>query len=253
MISFLNAAPLHYLLQFGPRFAWLEVIYRTPAESADALAAGGVDAALLPIIEFRKLTDLATVPSTGIVSPQRARSVLLVSRKPLRELSEVGITRDSRTSVALLQVILRSFMGKTCRFHPFSDIDNALALYDAALIIGDQAMLRDFSGYKIYDLAEMWHYHTGLPFVFARWGIRRQVFSPELEEYLLDSKRQGLANIPFIAREYSRRLGLDPSEIQAYLTQNLRYDIGEKEELALELFYRLHDELAGSSPIPGKD
>jgi len=253
VISFLNAVPLHYLLQFGPRPAWLEVIHGTPAESADALADGRVDVALLPAVEFRRQADLATVPATGIVSPRRVRSVLLIARKPLRELTEVGITRDSRTSVALLQIILRLFMGQTCRFHPFSRIDSALAVYDAALIIGDQAMLRDFRGYTVYDLAELWHYHTGLPFVFARWGIRRQVSSPRLEEYLLENKRQGLANIPFIAEEYSRRLGLDAQEIRDYLTGNLRYDIGEEEELALDLFYRLHDQLATALPMDRED
>ena len=49
---------------------------------------------------------------------------------------------------------------------------------DAFLLIGDEALRqrRGVPGYPhLYDLGEEWHRWTGLPFVFARWVVRRDL------------------------------------------------------------------------------
>ena len=42
---------------------------------------------------------------------------------------------------------------------------------DAAIIIGDPAMVIDRSALHVYDMAAEWRKHTALPFVFAFWAV----------------------------------------------------------------------------------
>jgi len=54
-ISFLNAVPLNFLIHYRNIPSWLDVTFRTPAQSADALQSGQTDVALLPSIEFQTI------------------------------------------------------------------------------------------------------------------------------------------------------------------------------------------------------
>jgi len=238
-ISFLNAVPLNFLIHYRNIPSWLDVTFRTPAQSADALQSGQTDVALLPSIEFQTIPDLKVVPSMGIVSPRRVRSVVLITKKPLEKLRHIGITIDSRTSVALLKVILSFYLRRECRFTPFHTVETALEQFDGALIIGDRAMVTDFSGFMVFDLAELWHSFTGLPFVFAMWGVRKAAYNEALGEYLIENKKAGLANLEFIAKDFSPRLGLSEKDLLSYLQTNLSYDLNEIEKKSLRLFYKL--------------
>ncbi len=248
-ISFLNAVPLSYRFHYGPIPDWMEVAFQPPAQGADALRAGRTDVALLPSIEFQRIPNLVIPANMGIVSPQRVRSVILVSRRPMEELDHIALTVHSRTSVALLKVIMTHFLGRECSYTPFESLHLALERHQAALIIGDAAMQHDFGGMRIYDLAEVWHTHTGLPFVFALWAVRREAFSPRLSDYLRQSKIEGLSHIPRIAADFSRRLNLPEKDIREYLTGNLAFDVGDRERQALRLFYELNHQIGNLSTI----
>ena len=57
------------------------------------------------------------------------------------------------------------------------DLESMLRRTDAALIIGDNALLLDHAalGLQKIDLGEMWTSTTGLPFVYAFWaGLPRR-------------------------------------------------------------------------------
>ena len=70
---------------------------------------------------------------------------------------------------------------------------------DAALIIGDPAMLIDRTKLKVYDLAEEWRKHTGLPFVFAFWAVRADSEIKTGEVDFVQAKREGLAHTQDLA------------------------------------------------------
>lgn len=106
-ISFLNAAPLQYGLRAETLPAWAEVTFRPPSGCAEALRTGAADVGLIPAVEFQRIPGLRALPGMGVTSPGPVRSVLLVAHRPIPELRRVGVTRDSRTSVALLSVLLR--------------------------------------------------------------------------------------------------------------------------------------------------
>jgi chorismate dehydratase len=117
---------------------------------------------------------------------------------------------------------------------------------DAALIIGDPAMLIDRSALHIYDLAEEWQKHTGLPFVFAVWAVRGR-FSAWLNSDLpgdaridfLAAKLEGMAHTNQLADIYAERLGLPRDDLFSYLTESISYDLDEESLKGLRLYFEL--------------
>jgi chorismate dehydratase len=132
-----------------------------------------------------------------------------------------------------------------------------LAEHDAALVIGDPALQIDRSRYVTYDLAEEWIRHTGKPFVFAFWAVRREALRDvsgdvDLASIFQHSRNHGLqpANVAQIAREWAPRLGLSEDGIKSYLTENIHYSLDEECLAGLRLFYRYAAE-CGALPEAG--
>ena len=119
-----------------------------------------------------------------------------------------------------------------------------LSSNDGALMIGDPAMLIDRSKLHIYDLAEEWRKHTGLPFVFAFWAVRTNSeawFGAEASNAVdfIAAKREGLEHADELAGIYAKELGLAPDDLFRYLTQNISYDLDSDSLRGLALYYDL--------------
>ena len=167
---------------------------RAPARCAELLEQGRADAALIPVIEYQRVSGLKVAPGACVASLKTVRSVVLASRVPVREIRSVALDTSSRTSAALIQIILGRFYSLTPVYRPWApDLTKMLEANDAALMIGDPAMLIDRSALHVYDLAQEWRNHTGLPFVFAFWAIREdsKVWPGEVDFIL--GKSEGLA------------------------------------------------------------
>ena len=115
---------------------------------------------------------------------------------------------------------------------------------DAALIIGDPAMLIDRSTLNVYDLAEEWLKHTGLPFVFAFWAIRKDSDAWPGEVDFLQARCEGLDHAEDLAEMYAASLGLPREGLLSYLTENISYDLDEVSLRGLSLYYDLAKECA---------
>lgn len=241
-VPYVNAAPLVWAFRDG-RDPAFDLVAEPPARIADLLRAGLVDVGLLPAIEFQRVEGLELLPGLCVASRRRARSVYLASRRPIRDVRRVALDRSSRTSAALLRVILAHLRVAGVSFTECDpSLPDMLREHDAALLIGDAALLADTAGLERYDLAEEWFRMTGLPFVFAAWAVRRGTALPGGPRPFLDSCRDGLAHLPEIARREGERSGLPPETIAEYLRVNIHYDLGEAESRGLELFFRrAHD------------
>lgn len=244
---YLNAAPLCYSFRFGSqkdRCRFLPDV--APVRCSELLAEGRADAALIPVIEYQRIPDLKVAPGACVASNTSVRSVLLVSRVPIREVRSVALDTSSRTSAALIQIILGRFyeMSPSYSSSPPA-IEEMLRTNDAALIIGDPAMLINRSGVEVYDLAEEWRKHTGLPFVFAFWAVRSD--SKALDGGIggsdgvdfLAAKREGLEHVGELADLYAERLGLEQEDLLKYLTESIHYDLDAESLRGLELYYDL--------------
>jgi len=249
--SYLNAAPLCYSFVFGEQRNRCEFLSdAAPARCAEMLAEGRADAALIPAIEYQRISGLKVAPGACVASRREVRSVLLASRVPLERVRTVALDNSSRTSAALIQIILGHFYGVEASYRQSPPrLADMLETNDAALIIGDPAMLIDRSSLHVYDLAEEWRKHTDLPFVFAFWAIRSDstawpgnLVKNDEDEDRIDfnaAKLEGLAHTEELAKIYSERLGLPSSDLFSYLTENISYDLDEECLRGLRLYYEL--------------
>src|SRR5436190_13321995 len=103
-VNYLNTKPLVCDLELlAPR---AELVLDVPSRLADDLAAGRLDVALIPIIEYFRAGTYTVVPNIAIASRGPVLSVTLFSRVPWQEIRRVALDAGSRTSSALAQVIL---------------------------------------------------------------------------------------------------------------------------------------------------
>lgn len=250
--SYLNAAPLCYSFVYGSqknRCTFLSD--EAPARCAELLANGSADAALIPVIEYQRIPGLKVAPGACVASKKSVRSVLLASRVPIAQVRSVALDTSSRTSAALIQIILGRFYKLGVTYQPSRPkLEEMLETNDAGLIIGDPAMLIDRSELHVYDLAEEWRKHTGLPFVFAFWAIRAGSsawFEGDAKgDRTIDfraAKVEGTAHADELADLYSKRLGLPRDELFSYLTEAISYDLDEESLQGLHLYYQLASEV----------
>ncbi len=241
--SYSNTAPLVWSFLYGTHHGKVEIVLdNAPARSAELLMTGRVAAALVPVIAYQMIDGVRLVPDVCVGATRRVRSVCLVTQGlELSDVRSVSLDISSRTSVVLTKIIFREFLG----FEPVwrdadPDIDNMLADSDAALIIGDPALalnsdLDPRRGFRIYDLAELWHQHTGLGFVFAMWMTLRD----DLEIDFAASRDEGLEHLDEIIANYGPEIGLGESEMRNYLSENISFSIDEPMRLGMELYFDL--------------
>ena len=116
----------------------------TPAECAARLASGQADIGLVPIASLANNPTLRILPGCTIASKRRVRSLLLVRRaaQPLSALRSVAADTASRTTVAYARILFHRWSNPSVPFLPLAaDLDRMLACADAAILIGDPALL----------------------------------------------------------------------------------------------------------------
>ncbi len=238
VVSYLNTRPLVYALERNLIPHRFELIYDVPSACARALAAGEVDLAIVPSIEYARSQNYRIVPDVAIASDGPVRSVLLLSRKPFDQVRSIALDTSSRTSVTLARVLMRrhGFAG-ACIDHP-PDLDAMLRAADAAVLIGDSALHVERPDLHTLDLGQAWREETGLPFVFAVWAGRPDALTPGDVAALIEAKRIGLRHVDDIAVAYAGGRRNPPSFYAAYLTESIRYGLGSRETEGLRAFYR---------------
>src|SRR6185369_4904874 len=108
---------------------------------------GEVDAGLIPSIEAARIPGLRIVRGVGIASKERVRSVLLASKKPIEDIRSVGVDVSSRSSAAMVRILLEDLYGTRPEYHPSApDLSEMLRHHDAALLIGDPALRTNYDG-----------------------------------------------------------------------------------------------------------
>lgn len=250
-ISYVNAIPFfHHLDATG--FAG-RVVDGVPAELNALLAAGSVDLSPSSSFEYaRNWRDYLLLPGLSISSLGPVRSVLLFSSLPLEDVagSEIAFTRESATSVNLCQVILKEFCGAgelTCRV-PDVPVEDIVTTGGSALLIGDRALRRAGTlpaGIHSYDLGELWHTFTGLPFVFALWIVRRQAFLTQplavraIRAQLERALTLAHADLPGMAAAVVASAPLAGDELVSYWRDNMSYGLSAEHLAGLRLFFAL--------------
>lgn len=240
--SYLNTAPLIWSFIYGSKQSDVELLTdAAPAACGDILASGEAEIALVPVIEYQRMPNVLVVPDVCVGSRVRVRSVVLATRlKDLKDIRTIALDTSSRTSSVLIQLIFREFLGiePKCR-QSVPDLRAMLETNDAALIIGDPAMVFPREDLEVHDLASLWHEYTGLGFVFAMWMARESEVDQVRAVEFAAARDEGLAHIEDIVDRYHLTLGLPREELRSYLLDNITFRLDEDMRGGLELYYNL--------------
>ena len=253
--SYLNTAPLIWSFVYGSQRESVQLFTDTaPARCADMLSKGEVDAALVPIIEYQRIPGVAIVPDVCVGSRSAVRSVVIATRvNNLKKVKRVALDDSSRTSVALVKIIFREFLGFEPEWETSPpDLKSMLARGDAALIIGDPAMKVPRDQLRVFDLATLWHEFTGLGFVFAMWMARAENAEVGRAINFGSARDEGLAHLDEIAAQYATQIALSAEEIKVYLTRNIAFRMDEEMKQGLQLYFDLaqkHDLIDRAKPL----
>ncbi|MGA2277305.1 MAG: menaquinone biosynthesis protein [Terracidiphilus sp.] len=257
-IGFLNPAPLMWDFEHKPLKAALAQRYQIdrmlPSECADRLASGAAEIGLIPIAALAMTPGLRILPGCVIASKGRVRSLLLVRRatQRLHELRSVAADSASRTTLAYARILLRRWGNPEVPFLPAAaDLDAMLERADAAILIGDPALLaleerasrfeRTGEVLVYHDLATEWHSLTGLPFVSAVWctTVSGGAWDEKIAGDFIQSRDHGLQNIEALVAEWSSRIPIPSATIRAYLTTNIHYILDEECIEGMRGFFRM--------------
>jgi chorismate dehydratase len=276
IVEYLNTAPLVRGFTHGPLRGKYELSFTVPSQCAEALRSGAVDVAIIPAIEYQRIPDLVILPNLSIASKKSVRSLLLVSQKPIQEVTRIALDRSSRSTQALTRILCQKRWHIQPEFFEAApDLPVMLQQADAALLIGDPALRlaiacaseahRDASGevvstaslaglsqsgsVYIYDIVEKWRAMTNLPAVLAVWAARREAVTPQLVQDFQDSLAFGLQHVDAIASEAAVEMKLPAPELRRYLLENIDYHLDEENLRGLTRYYQVAAELGLISQV----
>jgi chorismate dehydratase len=238
VVQYLNTVPLVWGMLGGEQRGKFDLEFTTPARCADSVRNGLAQIGIIPTIELQRIKELEIVPHVSISSLDRVKSVAVFSKRPLENVATIAVDASSRTSVALLAILLRKFYCLSPKLSIAEpDGDSMLKSADAALLIGDPALKYNRPGMIVYDLAEEWKKFTGLPFVFAVWAGPASAGLRSVADDFQRSRDYGLDHIDEIACEYAPRHSFTPEQVKVYLTRHINYNLDEAHREGLALFH----------------
>src|ERR1700683_3603005 len=270
-ISYLNTAPLMWDFEHGEAGSEFDTSYTLPSACARGLEAGTADIGIIPAAAYAQVPGLMVLPGVAIASRRPVRSILLVSRVPVEKIRTVALDTSSMTSVALTKILFEKWLGGGRTFTSMApNIEQMLVDHHTRALVGDPALQIGRSRHHTLDLAEEWIRHTGKPFVFAFWAVRKEALCGEsrprlsaarsdahlpardLATIFQQSRDHGLApaSLAHITREWAPRLGLKESDLHSYLTENIYYHLDAPCLEGLQLFYRYAAEIGALPAAP---
>ena len=226
-VPYLNAVPLTRGLED-------ELTFLPPAQLAEQLHEGKLDAALLSITEVLFSSEYDILEGAAIASLGEVYSVFLAHKAPLEEIRVVHCDPASRSSVNLLRVLL----AERGLNPEFQELKGSPQEKDAVLLIGNPAIefRRAPHPHQIWDLGAAWFEMTKLPFVYAIWALRRDKDTEVLRRQLKEAKDFGLDTLDYLIEnrtEYDREFRKD------YLGWHIHYHLGADEKRGVAEFVRL--------------
>lgn len=238
-VSYINTWPMIYGLEKSESGKSFQLKKAVPSECARLLRSGEAHAGLVPAGSWPDYPDFKPITPFGICADGTVRTVLLVSEVPIEKIRRIQLDPDSRTSVALAQILSKKYWNITPEFIPLKGVISPCHIdgYSAAIVIGDKAFEFQNKLPYIYDLAAEWKNFTGLPFVFALW-LASPLFPADKEKELEDALSYGVDHTAEAINLYSPGLKnkLEYADLYHYLTVNIRYRRNEDYTQALNLY-----------------
>jgi len=285
VVQYLNTAPLVRGFTHGPLRGKYDLSFTVPSQCAEALLIGAADVAIIPAIEYQRIVSkgvpLTILPGLSIASKERVRSLLVLSKVPIRQARRIALDRSSRSTQALVRILAAQRWQISPEFVE-AEPDPAAMLgdADAALVIGDVALRIAISAethvtggpdvewltegatvgisaipqLHIYDVVKEWWHLTEKPAVLAVWAARNDAFPehrvpPEPVSDFLASRDFGIAQLPEICAEASEQMQLPEKELRLYLEKNIDFSLDAENLQGLQRYWVISATLGLTAPL----
>ena len=233
-VSYLNTKPFLYGLLHAGMEAHMALSLDIPSECARKLIENEADLALMPVAAIPQVPHAQIVSDYCIGAEDEVRTVCLFAQKPIHQLTHIYLDYQSRTSVALLQLLLKHFWQHEVILLPSSPgFEKKIAGTTGALVIGDRTIQLERQTAFAYDLAQAWKQWTGLPFVFAAWVANKPLPADWLRQFNR-ALALGIQSVPKLSLLLQK-----PApwfDLQEYFTRYIRYELNEARRRGLQHF-----------------
>lgn len=247
MVNYINTAPIYESWKKSVFDKQIVIVEEPPSVLNRMLAAGEIDLGFVSSYEYcARPEDYLILRDLSISASGPVGSVFLFSDVELEQLDKklVLLSNQSETSVHLVKILLEEFYNiKPQYIH--GEVEGEMSRScKAVLAIGDDALRLLSSGRytKQFDLGEIWHGLTRLPFVFSVCAVRREfcenngLLVERIKNIFVQCRKEGREELEEICRIVAPRIPMDTEKCYKYLTA-LQYDLDESKCLALEKFY----------------
>ncbi len=265
-INYLNCLPLTYTFSQCQEHDF-KIIRDVPAKLNDDIINDKLDISpVSSIIYARNWKKLMILPDVSIMSDGDVQSIILVSKKPIEDITndKILLTSQSATSHCLLKIIMNKLYHASPNYeiktvtpqNIFPDKEGT-----ATLFIGDDALYEKYHKQKnlyYYDLGREWKKLTGLCMVYAVWVVRRKYAKEnpdkvrKVQHYIHEGFTNGFINRQKAIAELTADKPFTPKQLDEYL-HVIKWKLQEEQLVALSQFYRYAYELNLIENIPELD
>ncbi len=231
-VSYLNTKPLVFEFERGAMSDKIDLLFDYPANIAAMLLADEIDLGLIPVAVIPKLVESHIISDFCIGASSAVASVCLFSDVPLAEITHILMDYQSRTSAALLRILVKHYWKIDPQFIDTKNgYQESIMGTTAGLVIGDRALKQRLHSTYTYDLATAWRDMTGLPFVFAAWVANKPLPASFIANFNMYTGA-GLNHLPEIVlanpfKEY---------DLMKYYSNNIDYKLDDEKREALGVF-----------------
>ena len=234
-VSYLNTKPYIWGLTHSPIIDKIDLQIDYPARIAQGLIDGNYMIGLVPVAILPSLPSYHFITDYGIACDGEVASVALFSQVPLKEIETIQLDYHSRTSVALLKILLKNHWKISPRIVPMVPGESfEIHGKTAALLIGDKALIQLSATQFVYDLGTAWKELTGLPFVFAAW-VSLQSLPDEFTADFQNACAYGISQID----NWKEEIDFSSYSLSRYYKHNIHFLLDEDKKKGMRLFLQL--------------
>jgi chorismate dehydratase len=233
-VSYLNTKPLIYGFENGMMKEEVDLLIDYPSKIAAMLLNDEIDVGLVPVAVIPEMKEYHIIADYCIGSDGEVASVCLFSEVPIYDIKTILLDYQSRTSVALLKVLIEEYWKINVVFQNTSNgYQSKISGTTAGLIIGDRALMQREKTRFIFDLGEEWKNFTGLPFVFAAWVSNKKLDENFIKEFN-EANEFGLRNLQNVVKENP----FEVFDLHTYYKECISFDLDENKKNGLQLFLK---------------
>jgi chorismate dehydratase len=232
-VSYTNTKPFIYGIQNTDIINQIDLSLDIPADCAQKLIDDKVDIGLIPVAATLSMPEWHIVSDYCIGAVGAVNSVFIFSNCDIKEVKNIQLDPQSRTSNNLALVLLKNLWKiEPQQITDAADYAQSTDPTTAFVQIGDRTFGKKAQYKFVYDLSEEWQKLTGLPFLFAAWIANKPISKAFTDEFNA-SLKYGLDHRAELLKELPTRPDFD---LEDYLMHKLDFDLTEGKKKALYLF-----------------